>query len=466
MKVRHERPMAELDFSVTAPLRLELASGESVVVSQWSLRGFQYPDDVDVLPKEAVLSIPFQGVDVRFSVELLEGDTPGFLQFVDLTGRQRETLSVFYQSLLSGRMAVTDDIITSLDCPVDLVPMGETDQEAAEASKTKSPRSLRAALNVFVYLAIGCLVFWTLGAGIYGKLATVGIHNARVEAPLMAALAVDTAYVKEIPVAVGTSVRRGDILVRLTTPDNESALSDVRGRINLLEARLLDVQARETAVLAQYAAMRDQFLLGFRTTSDETRVPFLAAAAAFDAGLSAEGQGIHDLKSALSREVDATQDELRRLRRDRGRLRGASDALHVRAAENGIVTQIDVLKGQLVSRGTGVAVVEANTARQVRGWLDQNMTASVHLGMPIDVRINTNGQTQKLQGRISAIEAGIEPEISPDFGMLVTVDLDLATPGASRAMLPHLMPVEVTAQRPWAVSISNLVRGIFAGTQG
>ncbi|MEO1797222.1 MAG: hypothetical protein AAFR53_09420, partial [Pseudomonadota bacterium] len=114
MKIRHERPMSDLSFQVRAPLGLELSTGERLTVSDWSLEGFEFPHESDVLPKEAVLSIPFQGVDIRFPITLARQGTGKFLTFEGLSGRQRETLAVFYRSILSGKMASTEEVITSL----------------------------------------------------------------------------------------------------------------------------------------------------------------------------------------------------------------------------------------------------------------------------------------------------------------------------------------------------------------
>lgn len=74
MKIRHERPMSDLSFQVCAPLGLELSTGERLTISDWSIQGFEFPNESDVLPKEAVLSIPFQGVDIRFPIKLKRDD--------------------------------------------------------------------------------------------------------------------------------------------------------------------------------------------------------------------------------------------------------------------------------------------------------------------------------------------------------------------------------------------------------
>jgi hypothetical protein len=215
--------MSDLSFEVRAPLGLELATGERVTVCSWSLQGVDFPGDSDLLPKEATLSIPFQGVDIRFPVSLSSEPKSRFLRFEGLTVRQRETLALFYRSILSGRMAPAEDVITSLDTPVDLVPMEETEDEMHAATAGKSPRAVRAVLAVVTYLALAVAVFWTLGAGIYGKLSEVPIPTARIEAPLLPHLVAQSGFVKDLMVAPGDAVAAGDILVRVTTPDGARA---------------------------------------------------------------------------------------------------------------------------------------------------------------------------------------------------------------------------------------------------
>ncbi len=158
MEVRHERPSSDIQFRVTAPLILGLADGDSLQIRQWNLRGVH---DARLQGRDlagVVLSIPFQGVNIYFPVTLTPGTTEDEVLFADLTGRQRETLALFYRNLLSGRMASTDEVITALDTPVDLVPMGETEAERNLAG-VQVPRKLRVGTHVFGYIAAFLLVF-------------------------------------------------------------------------------------------------------------------------------------------------------------------------------------------------------------------------------------------------------------------------------------------------------------------
>ncbi len=458
--------MSDLSFEVRAPLGLELATGETVTIANWSLDGFQFPGDSDVLPKEATLSIPFQGVDIRFPVKLERKGKDRFLTFEGLTGRQRETLAVFYRSLLSGRMASTEEVITSLDTPVDLVPMEETEEEKEVATAGKSPRSLRALFSVVLYLVLAAVIFWTLGSGIYGRISTVDIHNARVEAPLVNHAAAQGGFVSEIAVSVGDTVSAGDILVRIITPEGEAAIADVRARITSIEQRLGDAILREARLAARLAQERLDLVAAVLFAAPSTEQRAREALEAFDGRWSADHMDLFEAHAATLREIDSTEDELRRLRRERGRIGEAREALHVMATEDGIVRNIDVLLGQFVARSTLVATVEGTQARQARGWLDQSMAASVHLGMEVDVTINAGGGRERIAGQISDLQAGIDPELSPEFGMIVTVAFPDYSVEDAREQLPHLMPVQLEAQRAWAARFSDRIdsiTGFFGG---
>ncbi|MEJ6391907.1 HlyD family efflux transporter periplasmic adaptor subunit [Gymnodinialimonas sp. 2305UL16-5] len=457
MHIRHERPMSDLAFQVSAPLGLELATGEVVTISSWSLEGLTFPGDSDVVPKEATLSIPFQGVDIRFPVRLISGAKSRFLRFDGLSGRQRETLAVFYRSLLSGRMAATDEIITSLDAPVDLVPMGETEEEKDIAIARKTPRSVRVVLSTLIYLTLGALVFWTLGSGIANRLATLNIRNARIEAPLIPHSAAQGAYVDEIIARPGDNVAAGDVLIRLTTPAGEAALSEVRGRIDLVEQRLRAAEDRAVALNTRLASARAALVDAVARASRADLEAANAALDAFDGGYAPVHMTLFEMASAARRDMDTLTEELRRLRRERGRLRDASDALHIMAAQAGVVTQIAVLDGQFVPRGAIAAELESQAARQARGWVDHSMAAAFHPGMAVSVTLNTGAGAQRLDGQIIGLEAGIDPELSPDFGMLVTVGFPDLAAEQSRTDLPHLMPVELVATREWAIRARALL---------
>ncbi|MEM9435663.1 MAG: HlyD family efflux transporter periplasmic adaptor subunit [Pseudomonadota bacterium] len=456
--------MSDLSFEVRAPLGLELATGEMVTIAHWSLQGFEFPGDSDVLPKEATLSIPFQGVDIRFPVRLDRNGPDRFLTFAGLTGRQRETLAVFYRSILSGKMASTEDVITSLDTPVDLVPMEETEEERSEGMAGKTPRSIRVVLSVLLYTSLAALIFWTLGSGIYSKISTVRIENARIEAPFIEHSAGQGGFVDDIAVAVGDHVSAGDVLVHITTPEGEAAIDSVRARIIALERRLDDAVEREARLAARLAEERAGLVQTLIDATPATEVYRRRLLEDFDSGWSPPRLDLFDAHATALREIDAIESELRLLRRERGQLGAALAALNVMAAEDGIVREISVLDGQFVGRNAVVATVEGTEARLARGWLDQSMAASVYLGMEVAATINSGQGREHLRGEVVDLQAGIDPELSSEFGMLVSVAFPDLSADDSRTTLPHLMPVELETQRGWAARLQARASDVLTGS--
>ncbi|MEM8824657.1 MAG: HlyD family efflux transporter periplasmic adaptor subunit, partial [Pseudomonadota bacterium] len=100
-------------------------------------------------------------------------------------------------------------------------------------------------------------------------------------------------------------------------------------------------------------------------------------------------------------------------------------------------------------RGTPVVHVEGLDARVVRGWVRQDLAAALAPGMPTRVVVNGAAGPKRLEGQIANITAGIDPDLSSEFGMLVTVAFPTMTAAETRVELPHLMPVAVDARRNW-----------------
>ena len=169
---------------------------------------------------------------------------------------------------------------------------------------------------------------------------------------------------------------------------------------------------------------------------------------------------------AVQREISDIEDDLQRLRRERGRLRDTADALHVVASEAGIVTDVAVIRGQYASRGQIAVTVEGLAPRIARGWLTQEMAAALTEGMQVKLTVNTGQGRRVLDGTVADVSAGIDPEISAEFGTLVSVSLNDMTPQEIRVELPHLLPVAVRVQRDWVTSFDERVRSFVAVVRG
>lgn len=456
--------MSELSFQVRAPLGLELATGDTVTVTQWSLNGLEFPGDSDLLPSQGILSIPFQGVDIRFPVRFKPSAGSRTLVFDGLTGRQRETLAVFYRSILSGRMASTEEVITSLDTPVDLVPMEETEEEKQTAVQGKAPRALRVVWSLFTYGLIGVLVFGMLGQQIWSRVSTISVGQARVVADLIEHRAPEGAYVERIHARPGDRVRQGQTLVVLSRPGHNGTLTRVRSDIRRAEADaaqtrkalalhlegLRDARYPYEAALAEAIARRSQqdFLGGYDLHAVRRA---LQALALFDAEVSQRPDDFHARREYLMDTLRGQKDRLAQLKRQLSAEKSIGGAANIVALADGVVTDLPVFEDQFLSRGDVALTLETTTSRQVVGWLSEDMAAAVYPGMSAEMVANSAGKVRRIQGAVTEIVAMANPDRAGAFGLRVIV---LPDPGVLRDA-PELLrpdaPLKLSLDRahPW-----------------
>jgi multidrug resistance efflux pump len=452
--------MSELEFRVRAPLGLETKNGSHVTISEWSLAGVIFPNDVDIRPSQAILTIPFQGVDIRFPVKFKPGPRKNELLFEDLKGRHRETLSVFYRSILSGKMATTDDIITSLDTPVDLVAMGETDEEEATGTANAIPRRLRAIWSLTAYTLLAVLVFGYLGSLVWGRLSTIELDHGRVQAPIISVLTPSATYVDEIHVEVGQVVKAGDTLISMHDPDHASGVERVRSEIRQVEKRLRE--ARRQLELHQlgrdraYNILLDAYLteVGRRRHQDflgnyslDQVIFFWFALQNFILEIPGSPGDFMDINRQLQALVDERESDLSQLKRELSNQKAAGLAADIVAPNDGIVREIFVIDNQYVGRGKDSVLIEEQSARLALGWLTDTLAHRVFLGMKSTVTFNRGGERQSFTGTVTSIEAGTDPARPDAFGMVVTVALDNADVERTRVLLTPNAPLRLTLQR-------------------
>ena len=454
--------MSDLEYTVRAPLRLELQSGDVVDVREWSQAGLTYPLDTDVLPKRGHLVIPFQGVDLRFEVNFAQGAGPKDLLFKDLTGRQREIIGVFYRSILSGKMAASEDVITALDTPVDLVPMGETAEEEVAGKAKQKPRFLRVIWNILFYAILSMVLFGLIGGQIWTRLSSVNLSNARVVAPEIIHRAAGAAYVDDVLVAVGQSVSRGDTLIRMTNPEKDGTVDDIRREIDRAEDRIREARqvwqahlergdATRASLLAKYqAAVADRRYSDFTSGLDLSAVQLAySALKAFDTTIIGKPGDFHDIAKQLKRQLENAKEAERRLKRDLGNAKSNARAFDVIAQSDGIVTEIFAFEDVFLPRGTELLVLEDNIPRTVQAWVDEAQAAAIYVGMPVELTLRTMQGQRTYTAEISDISAGIDPITDAGFGMIVEVGLPSMDMQASRSELPAAAPVKARALKSW-----------------
>lgn len=454
--------MPDLAFRMRAPLGLTLRDGTRTRIEDWSMRGVTARGLGDRDVSEAVLAIPFQGVVLSFPVYLEPGETPDFYEFRGLNGRQRETLALFYRNLLSGKMATTDEMITALDTPVDLIPMEETAEERAKAGGTRGGRLRRMVTAVVIYTALFALVFGYLGNLAWTRLNEIRLDQPRFIAPIETLSAPMSAIVEQVRYRPGQDVRAGAPLIALTDPETQSKIDQVLFDIRAAERALEEVDMRlaqhelgraaarqplEQDLQRALAALSRDDLLAGRNLEALTLAQ--ARLAQFDAGLSLAPRDFNDILSQLRPLQQERQQVLRLLRRERDSYREILAALRVVAPQDGQLVDVLVTQGQYLRAGAPLAVFETDGPRFVRGWLDDRFAAEVYEGMPASIEYNRNGQTERLDGRITRLEAAMNPAEPDRYGMIVSVEAIGYDNEALRALLPTNAPATVKLDRGW-----------------
>ncbi|KAB7610149.1 HlyD family efflux transporter periplasmic adaptor subunit [Amylibacter sp. SFDW26] len=460
MNIRHECPMPDLSFRVTAPLYLHAPDGQTHTIDRWSLTGFILDGFEGDLPEGLYLSVPFQGIDIKFPIDVIPLDEEGGFSFTNLTVRQRETLSMFYKGILTGRMVSTSEMITSLDTPVDLVPMGETEREMASGMAKTRPRILRIIWNVVFYISLAVFLFGFVGNQIWKRLSVLELDHGRFVAPIITYQAPESAYIQKILVKEGDNVSAGDILVRLEDPDREGQVEEVRTEIRIAERRLNQAQVQLDKHIARLDEFRQPYWDAFyylwypwdqsEHLYDDYPQDVQKAwdiVKRFDEGQMLQPGSYHDIRQALQRRVDEYYLDLRRWKRDLSNKKAAADELHVIARTDGIVSSVPVLQGSFASRSETVVEVEENTPRVAIGWLDDRMVSSVYIGMPATVSYSFRGQSKSITGTIIDLQAGSD-EVQPDkFGMVITIKADDSGLKKTRKWFRHNAPAGIRLHR-------------------
>lgn len=454
MKIRHEGPHPDLHWQVRAALQLQLPDGTEISVPEWSLAGFSWPGDAPDCPEAAVLGIPFQGVDIRFPVRLKKVPGTRTVEFDGLSGRQRETLALFYQSLLSGKMVSSGEVITALDTPVDLVPMGES--EADEAAKTvkPAPRLLRAILSLAVYVLLACFVLGVLGRQILTRADRIDIQHGRIVTEELVQETQRAGYIRKLLVAEGDRVSAGQRLAELLDPEAEAAVRKARAAAQLSELELADLEAaveelfpllprfeRSTAraaVSRAYARFPD--LRGLRGVLQDWHLAetFAPVPGNFDP--------LPEALHLLQRAVEEQKIILRGARQELTQRKNMARSGYITARADGEVMSVDVREGQYLRAGRLAFTVRGDTPLRAVGWASDRLAETIYTSMPATLALNAGGARHRLEGHVVEVMAADHPTRPGEFGLMVTVEAAAAS-DVPEALLHEGLPVNLYGHR-------------------
>ncbi|MCV6586054.1 MAG: biotin/lipoyl-binding protein [Marinibacterium sp.] len=452
-------------------MTVETPSGARVSIAQWSLAGLDWPDDAPECPATGTLSVPFQGVDIRFPVRLSQAGPGALVHLEGLSGRQRETLALFYRSLLSGRMASSADVITSLDTPVDLVPMDQSPEEQSQTPAARVPRALRAAFHVASYLAIAVAVVGIIGNNIFTNLDRIDVQHGRVVAPMIPSFPPAEGVVEEIAVAPGQHVREGEVMFRIHDPKAQAALERTQAELSVAR----HAQTRIADALAQLQAW----------SGSQDTAARIATALRYHAEFVQDGRfddirrqwlSLRDRSPDLAQSVDPLRIVVALLEAE-ARYRSASvqgleatrnaqlqliDSNHVRAPANGIVQGFTLRTGQPFSGSAQEVQFETDDPRLTIGWVSERFAETIYIGMPATIGLNAQGDRVTLRGAVADVRAGDNPERPGEFGIIVTIRATDLTADDTRTRLRIGAPVNLEAKRQLGLRLRSWFAGVTA----
>jgi multidrug resistance efflux pump len=288
----------------------------------------------------------------------------------------------------------------------------------------------------------------------------VQLDHARFVAPITEYAAPESGYVTRINVAIGDQVKPGDILARIEDPDRESDVEDVRAEVLLAERRLRTAQNRLAQHITQRTSQRVALLARFQTLWTPWKINDPHALAYpeqietarralydFDRHRDINALTYFDMLSALEESASERDLDLRRWKRELRHRKAAADELVVRAKYDGTVFGIYALKGSYVARNDLVIEIEDNTPRVAVGWVDDSMATTVHIGMAADVSYVFRGQSKRILGQVTDIQAGSDIAQPDKFGMVITIKADEAGIKKTRKWFRRNAPARIRLKR-------------------
>jgi multidrug resistance efflux pump len=251
-------------------------------------------------------------------------------------------------------------------------------------------------------------------------------RDARVRADVIGVAPDVSGLVSEVLVRDNEVVRKGDLLFRV---DRE------RFRIALDQAE---------AALAGRAAALDQ---AKRDLDRYQQLQEVISRKSREEAQTALAQAEADHRKAVS------DRDLARLNLDRS---------GVKAATNGIVTNLDLQPGDYVTSGRAVVALVDTDSLHVEGYFEETKLSSIQIGAPVTIRLM--GQAGLLRGRVASIAAAIEDrERTVGSGLLANIN-----PTFTWVRLAQRVPVriDVTEIPPGQRLIAGLTATVAIKPQG
>jgi RND family efflux transporter MFP subunit len=221
-----------------------------------------------------------------------------------------------------------------------------------------------------------------------------------------------TGRVHELNVDLGSLVRRGQVLARLTPTDFELRLAQVEAALQQARARLgltasgsdNEVNPETTALVRQSRAVREEARLTrdrmktFVERGISSRADLDAAEAALEVS---EGRYQDAIEEIRNREAVLAQRQS-----EVALARQALEDTVLRAPIDGAVRERQVTVGEYRTAGTPVLTVVQTDPLRLRVAVPERAASSLRTGQPVRVRVE--GDAATYEGRLVRIGAAIE----------------------------------------------------------
>ncbi len=225
----------------------------------------------------------------------------------------------------------------------------------------------------------------------------------------LALSAPEAARVEEVLLQPGAIVAKGDLILRLSSNEVDSAASEAEVALAVARADVAATRARHMKEERQLQSELDKAELEARSLALErdaerqllekqaiSRVAARRTELRYDLLLTAQRQiadELRQLRDSNAIETDALQIKLRNLEEVAASRRKRQSALAVRAGFDGVVAAVSVTPGQVVASGASLGVLIDPSALQARLQVAERQARLLKVGQPVTVT-TPNGRVQ------------------------------------------------------------------------
>ncbi|WP_153448664.1 HlyD family secretion protein [Vibrio algicola] len=252
-----------------------------------------------------------------------------------------------------------------------------------------------------------------------------------LERDRIAQTAVTNEVVVELPVAKGSTVNKGTILVRLDDTYQQAIVSKTRAQMVQAKANLdkletgprkEDIAASQANVAGSKASLvdaqatykRQQTLVKRKLASQSDLDQALANRDSAQAKLNSDQQNLNALLAGNREEdIRIASAELKTQRAQLAAEKKKLADLTIRATRDGVLDNLPWNLGERVTVGSPVAILLANKAPYARIYIPEPKRVNIHINDTLTVHVD--GLEQAINGKVTWVSS--EPAFTPYYAL-------------------------------------------------